>query len=84
MDKPPCSCGCELRLQVGSQIAADVRSALETELGITSCAGISYNKLLAKLVAGTHKPNQQTTVQSHMTQELMFLLFSVVRIPGKN
>ncbi|KAK3585277.1 hypothetical protein CHS0354_040221 [Potamilus streckersoni] len=77
-----CICGCHTRLAVGSQIADDIRDSLFQELGITCCGGISYNKLLSKLVAGTHKPNQQTTLFPEQTQELLKSLKHVRQIPG--
>ncbi|CAL1544015.1 unnamed protein product, partial [Lymnaea stagnalis] len=80
--KPTCNCGCELRLQIASQIAADIREALRKELGITSCAGIAHNKLLAKLVGAVHKPNQQTSLLPHMAVGLISSLLSVGKIPG--
>jgi len=39
-----------------------VRTRLEAEKGYTATVGISTNKLLAKLVGNTHKPNAQTTL----------------------
>ena len=77
-----CGCGCYDRLLEGSRVAAEIRSSLESELGITCCAGIAHNKLLSKLVAGTHKPNQQTTLLPHMVPTLMAGLNSVRSIPG--
>ncbi|XP_059146585.1 DNA polymerase iota-like [Physella acuta] len=79
---PDCSCGCYLRLQIGSQIAADIREALEKELGITSCAGIAHNKLLAKLVGAVKKPNQQTTLPPSLAVKLISSLPSANSIPG--
>ncbi|CAG5117633.1 unnamed protein product [Candidula unifasciata] len=81
-DRSHCRCGCELRLQIGSQIAAEIREALHKEIGITSCAGIGHNKLLAKVIAGTHKPNQQTTVLPHLALDLLSSFSSVLCIPG--
>ncbi|XP_050401428.2 DNA polymerase iota [Patella vulgata] len=77
-----CSCGCNLRLTVGSQIASEIRQSLLQELGITCCAGISYNKLLAKLVAGIHKPNQQTTLFPDQSFQLVNSLPKAQNIPG--
>ncbi|XP_060071164.1 DNA polymerase iota-like [Ylistrum balloti] len=77
-----CNCGCRERLTVGSQIAADIRDALHQELDITCCAGISYSKLLSKLVAGKHKPNQQTTLFPEQTAKFMATVGQVRRIPG--
>lgn len=57
-----CDCGCRLRLTVGSKIAQEIRDELLLKLGLTCSAGIAHNKLLAKLIGGRHKPNQQTTL----------------------
>ncbi|KAL8615934.1 hypothetical protein ACOMHN_034610 [Nucella lapillus] len=78
----PCSCGCHHRLAVGSQIAADIRSALNVELGISGCAGIAHNKLLAKVAGSQHKPNQQTTVYPRHGPSLVIGLTAARRIPG--
>ena len=43
-------------------IAAEVRQAILCETGLTCCAGVSHNKLLAKLVGGWKKPNMQTVI----------------------
>lgn len=55
-----CQCQCGGRLTVAVRLAAEIRHRLHTELGITSCAGIAHNKLLAKWVGSRHKPNAQT------------------------
>jgi DNA polymerase iota len=51
-----------LRLLLASHLAYHLRSRLETDRGYTATAGISTNKLLAKLVGNVHKPNAQTTL----------------------
>ncbi|CAA9959804.1 hypothetical protein HRS9139_00851 [Pyrenophora teres f. teres] len=51
-----------LRLALGSHLAHYIRSQLESEKGYTATAGVSTNKLLAKLVGSTYKPNAQTTL----------------------
>ena len=61
----------------------EMRAGLEEELGVTSCAGVASNKLLAKLVSGTHKPHQQTLLYPHHTALLLGALKSVRQIPGK-
>ena len=43
-------------------IAAEIRQAILQEVGLTCCAGIAHNKLLAKLVGAWKKPNMQTTL----------------------
>ena len=52
----------DVRLAIAATIAKEVRTTLFNELGYTSTAGIAHNKPLAKLVAGVHKPNQQTVI----------------------
>ncbi|KAH8722894.1 hypothetical protein GQ44DRAFT_657338 [Phaeosphaeriaceae sp. PMI808] len=51
-----------LRLLLASHLAQHMRNQLESEKGYTATAGISTNKLLAKLVGTRHKPNGQTTL----------------------
>nr|CAD7595283.1 unnamed protein product [Timema genevievae] len=77
-----CDCGCYERLCVGSQIASEMRKQLKEELGVTCCAGVAYNKLLAKLVCSTHKPNQQTTLFPAGVSALMLNLNNVRSLPG--
>lgn len=77
-----CNCGCAERLAIGSRIAQEMRNRLKEELGITSCAGIATNKLLAKLAGSTYKPNQQTTVFPWSSLELISSLKIPRAIPG--
>ncbi|XP_018426472.1 PREDICTED: DNA polymerase iota [Nanorana parkeri] len=70
------------RLVAGSHIAADIRAAVHSRLGLTSCAGIACNKVLSKLVAGTFKPNQQTVLFPESSSHLINSLNHVQRIPG--
>lgn len=77
-----CRCGCEIRLKVGSNIADEIRSSIKKEFNLTCCAGIAHNKLLAKLVGATHKPNQQTTVLPNNALELLYDLKFVSKLPG--
>ncbi|XP_018100076.1 DNA polymerase iota isoform X2 [Xenopus laevis] len=70
------------RIAAGSHIASDIRAALYNRLGLTGCAGIASNKLLAKLVSGTHKPNQQTALLHDSQSHLINSLDHVKRIPG--
>lgn len=76
-----CDCGCEERLRIGSQIAQEIRDSIKNEFKLTSCAGIAHNKLLAKLVGATHKPNQQTVLFPNSALELLFNL-PLRKIPG--
>ena len=52
----------ELLLAAGCAVAARLRAAVRSELGYSCSAGVSQNKLLAKLGSGLHKPNQQTAL----------------------
>lgn len=80
--KPGCNSGYLRHLVVGSHIAAELRHALFEELGITSCAGVAHNKLLAKLVSGANKPTKQTTLFPRHTMAMLNSLESVKKIPG--
>ncbi|CAN2387505.1 cellular response to UV-C [Pristimantis euphronides] len=50
----------ELRLTVGAIIVEEMRAAVEEETTFQCSAGISHNKVLAKLTCGLNKPNRQT------------------------
>ncbi|XP_064409883.1 DNA polymerase iota isoform X2 [Latimeria chalumnae] len=71
-----------VRLAIGSHIAAEMRAALYNRVSLTGCAGIAFNKLLAKLVSGTFKPNQQTVLLPESTQNLMESLAYLTKVPG--
>ncbi|RXM93341.1 DNA polymerase iota [Acipenser ruthenus] len=71
-----------IRLAVGSQIAAELRTALYKKLGLTGCAGIATNKTLSKLVSGIFKPNQQTTLLPESTALLLSCLEHLKKVPG--
>uniref|UniRef100_A0A6P4FD40 LOW QUALITY PROTEIN: DNA polymerase iota n=1 Tax=Drosophila rhopaloa TaxID=1041015 RepID=A0A6P4FD40_DRORH len=77
-----CDCGCAQRLAIGTRIAQEIREELKLRLGITCCAGIAFNKLLAKLVGGSHKPNQQTVLVSTYAEQFMRELGDLKRITG--
>ncbi|KAM7415775.1 hypothetical protein PAMA_018034 [Pampus argenteus] len=70
------------RLALGSHIAAELREAIHNKLGLTGCAGVATNKILAKLVSGSFKPNQQTTLLPENVSDIMGCLSSLCRIPG--
>ncbi|KAK3880153.1 hypothetical protein Pcinc_015324 [Petrolisthes cinctipes] len=78
----PCGCGCRERLVAGSLVAKQLREQILKETGITVCAGIAHNKLLAKLVSGYHKPNQQTVVFPWQVHNVMNSLPAARSIPG--
>ncbi|XP_011477067.1 DNA polymerase iota isoform X1 [Oryzias latipes] len=70
------------RLALGSYIAAELRDAVHSRLGLTGCAGVATNKLLAKLVSGTFKPNQQTVLLPEDVGHIMESLGGVRKVPG--
>ncbi|XP_069602103.1 DNA polymerase iota isoform X2 [Ranitomeya imitator] len=70
------------RYIVGSRVAADIRAAVLSRLGMTGCAGVASNKLLSKLVSGTFKPNQQTVLLPESCGHLISGLNHVHKIPG--
>lgn len=77
-----CNCGCAARLIVGSVLAQEIRHRLFAELGITSCAGVAHNKLLAKWVGGQNKPNQQTVFVPTAAARVWRSLASLRQITG--
>ncbi|KAB0804389.1 hypothetical protein PPYR_01359 [Photinus pyralis] len=81
-DNATCLCGCTERIKMASLIAQEIRDGILLELKLTTCAGISYNKLLAKLACSLHKPNQQTTVLPNHAVPLILSLNNVSEIPG--
>ncbi|XP_041756602.1 DNA polymerase iota [Coregonus clupeaformis] len=70
------------RLAVGSHIAAELRADIHSKLGLTGCAGVATSKLLAKLVSGTFKPNQQTTLLPESVKDIMGSLSGLRKVPG--
>lgn len=77
-----CECGCVCRLNMGSVIAAEIRQCIRDEVGLTCCAGIAHNKLLAKLAGAQYKPNEQTVVYPNSAAQLLFSLSDIRLIPG--
>ncbi|XP_078075710.1 DNA polymerase iota isoform X2 [Mustelus asterias] len=69
-------------LALGSQVAVEMRTAIYNRVGLTGAAGIAPNKLLAKLVSGMFKPNQQTTLLPESIQDCMGSLVHPVQVPG--
>ncbi|KAM6956307.1 DNA polymerase eta [Aplochiton taeniatus] len=63
--------GCaELQLAVGALIVEEMRAAVEQHTGFRCSAGISHNKVLAKLACGLNKPNRQTVIPLDSVSEL--------------
>lgn len=61
----------DVRLACGAMIASRLRGAIQTQCKFTSSAGISYNKLLAKIGSAKNKPNQQTLIRPSAVESLM-------------
>ncbi|XP_018552290.1 DNA polymerase eta [Lates calcarifer] len=60
----------DLQLAVGALIVEEMRAAVEKHTGFRCSAGISHNKVLAKLACGLNKPNRQTVVPLDSVTEL--------------
>ncbi|XP_044243129.2 DNA polymerase eta isoform X3 [Ursus arctos] len=69
----------DLQLTVGAVIVEEMRAAIEKETGFQCSAGISHNKVLAKLACGLNKPNHQTLV-SHGSVPQLFSQMPISRI----
>ncbi|MBN3309262.1 POLH polymerase, partial [Amia calva] len=64
----------ELQLAVGAVIVEEMRAAVEEHTGFRCSAGISHNKILAKLACGLNKPNRQTVLPLGSIAELFSTL----------
>ncbi|XP_022619452.1 DNA polymerase eta [Seriola dumerili] len=60
----------DLQLTVGALIVEEMRAAVEKHTGFRCSAGISHNKVLAKLACGLNKPNRQTVLPLDSVTEL--------------
>ncbi|KAM8738855.1 DNA polymerase eta [Acanthopagrus schlegelii] len=60
----------ELQLTMGALIVEEMRAAVEKHTGFRCSAGISHNKVLAKLACGLNKPNRQTILPLDSVTEL--------------
>lgn len=67
---------------LGTHLAKEIRNRLFQELGITSCAGIAHNKLMAKIIGGKNKPNKQTVLAPKYSQHTMSEMTSIRGITG--
>ncbi|MDA9951052.1 DNA polymerase IV [Oligoflexaceae bacterium] len=63
------------------QIAQRIRKEISEEIGITASAGVSVNKLVAKVASDHHKPNGITIVLPEQVKEFIGAQ-KVRRIPG--
>ncbi|XP_007934393.1 DNA polymerase eta [Orycteropus afer afer] len=69
----------DLQLTVGAMIVEEMRAAIERQTGFQCSAGISHNKVLAKLACGLNKPNRQTLV-SHGSVPQLFSQMPISKI----
>ncbi|KAM6182396.1 DNA polymerase eta [Erethizon dorsatum] len=69
----------DLQLTVGAVIVEEMRAAIERQTGFQCSAGISHNKVLAKLACGLNKPNRQTLV-SHGSIPQLFSQMPIRKI----
>ncbi|KAL2791897.1 DNA polymerase eta isoform 2 [Daubentonia madagascariensis] len=69
----------DLQLTVGAVIVEEMRAAIEKQTGFQCSAGISHNKVLAKLACGLNKPNRQTLV-SHGSVPQLFSQMPIRKI----
>uniref|UniRef100_A0A4W3JNZ0 DNA polymerase eta n=1 Tax=Callorhinchus milii TaxID=7868 RepID=A0A4W3JNZ0_CALMI len=60
----------ELLLTMAAVIVEEMRAAVEAETGFQCSAGISHNKVLAKLSCGLNKPNRQTLLPLGLVPQL--------------
>lgn len=68
-------------LSIGSEIVSDLRTWIMASTKLPVCAGISTNKLLSKIAANIHKPNQQTVLYSEAAPAFLASL-PLRKIPG--
>jgi len=65
-------CSEERALAAGAVVVARLRAAVATSLpGFTCSAGVAANKMMAKLCAGLHKPDQQTVLPAEALPALL-------------
>ncbi|KAJ4248464.1 N-acetyltransferase eso1 [Fusarium torreyae] len=61
----------EIALDVGAEIVRNIRKQIKEKMKYTTSAGISHNKVLAKLASGYRKPNRQTIVRMRDTSSFL-------------
>jgi DNA polymerase iota len=66
MDKPTTR-----KLIVGSQVARDMRRVVMSASNIRMSAGIATSQIMAKLISGLHKPNDQTILLPEFAMDFL-------------
>ncbi len=54
-----------------ASVAREIRARIHEELQLTASAGVSCNKLVAKIASGWNKPNAQTEISADQIPEFM-------------
>lgn len=70
-----------LKLESATEVAKYIKQRILEETGLTASAGVSYNKLLAKLGSEYNKPNGLTIIPPHKTEQFMATI-KLKDIPG--
>ncbi|KAF2764332.1 sister chromatid cohesion protein Eso1 [Teratosphaeria nubilosa] len=75
----------DICMLIASEIVRDVRAKIYAELKYTCSAGISRNKMLAKLGSGHKKPNSQTVIRNRAVQHFLsgFKFTKIRNLGGK-
>ncbi|KAF2759048.1 impB/mucB/samB family protein [Pseudovirgaria hyperparasitica] len=75
----------DICLLIGSEIVRSVRAAIRQKLHYTCSAGLSRNKMLAKLGSAHKKPNQQTIIRNRAVQQFLsgFKFTKIRNLGGK-
>jgi len=58
------------RLAIGAAIIEEMRAEVYKQTEFRCSAGIAHNKVMAKLIAGLHKPNKQTVLPADQVNQL--------------
>lgn len=62
---------CKLHNNSATLIAKDIKDRIYRRTGLTASAGVSYNKLLAKIASDLNKPNGLFTLSPHGCEEVI-------------
>ncbi|KAK3050774.1 DNA-directed DNA polymerase eta rad30 [Extremus antarcticus] len=75
----------DIAILIASEIVRDVRAKIKEMLHYTCSAGISRNKMLAKLGSGHKKPNSQTVIRNRAVQHFLssFKFTKIRNLGGK-
>ncbi|KNH06978.1 DNA polymerase eta [Perkinsela sp. CCAP 1560/4] len=57
--------------RIAARICSEMRTAVKTELGYNCSAGVSFSKIVSKLLSAEFKPNKQATLTPLSVEEFM-------------